>query len=181
MHTKRIIFGLIASLLCGGAIFWSVNAQSAQLSEQQLSQIKGECTATKSTLNQLHSSDALLRVNTGQLYETIATKLMARFNERANYNNMDDDLLVASANNFNSLLSNFRSDYIIYEQHLTAAIDTDCAAQPATFYDAVALARTSREKMHNDVVLLNQALDQYDQTLTQFETDNNKRIKELDK
>jgi len=45
----------------------------------------------------------------------------------------------------------------------------------------VALARTSREKIHNDVKVLNQALDDYNQTLTKFESDNNKRIKELDR
>ncbi len=180
MRTKRfIVFGLIASLFCGG-IVWCANAQSAQLSDQQQAQIKGECVVIKSTLNQLHSNDALLRVNTGQLYETIATKLMDRFNERANFNNMDDDELVASANNFNLLLDNFRNDYIIYEQHLSTAMNIDCTTQPVAFYDVVALARTSREKIHNDVISLNQALDQYSQTISKFENDNSKRIKELD-
>ena len=181
MHAKKIIIlGLITSLLYGGGVFLCANAQSAQLSDQQQTQIKGECVAIKSTLNQLHSNDALLRVNTGQLYETIATKLMGRFNERANSNNMDDDALVSSVNSFNLLLDNFRNDYIVYEQYLSTAIDIDCTAQPTEFYDTVALARASREKLHNDVVLLNQALDQYSQTLSEFENDNSKRIKELD-
>lgn len=182
MRTKRfIIFGLVTTLLCGGGLVWYANAESAQLSEQQQAQIKVECVTIKSTLRQLHSNDALLRVNTGQLYETIATKLIDRFNERANFNNMDDDALVASANNFNSLLNSFRNDYITYEQHLSSAMSIDCTAQPVAFYDSVALARTSREKIHNDVKVLNQALDDYNQTLTKFESDNNKRIKELDR
>lgn len=180
MHAKKIIItGMIATLLCG-VIAWCVSAESVQLTEQQQEQIKTECVTIKSTLRQLHSNDALVRVNTGQLYETIATKLIERFNERANSNNMDDDALVASAKNFNSSLDNFRNDYMAYEQHLSTAMSIDCKVQPVVFYDAVSQAKTGREKVHNDIKLLNQALDSYSQTVAEFEDNNSKRIKELD-
>jgi len=179
MSKKIVIFGLLAPIICGGIVIWAVNVRAEELSSQQLEQIKGSCITIKATLKQIHSSDALLRVNTGQIYESISTKLMERFDERADYNNMDEDALVASANNFDLLLDNFRSDYVTYEQQLSLAINIDCTTQPAAFYDAVAQARTNREKMHSDVAALNQALDQYNQVVAQFEIDNQKRIEEL--
>lgn len=183
MHKSKkiIVFGLIASVLCGGITFWGVNAQSAPLSQAQLEQIQGNCIAVKSTLNQIHSSDALLRVNTGQTYESISTKLMKRFDDRAYFNNMNNDTLVASSANFDILLNNFRNDYLAYEQKLSSAISIDCVAQPEAFYNAVALARSDRVKVHDDVTNLDNELDQYNLALAKFETDNKDRIGELSK
>ncbi len=177
---KVYYLGIILSLIGGCFVFAFASAESGSLSDAQLQHIKFECIATKSTLNQLHTSDALLRVNVGQLYETISTKLMQKFNERANFNNMNDDALVDSTNKFSSLLSDFRNDYISYENNLSIAINTDCSSQPGAFYDAVLSARTSRQRLHDDIVSLNQELSHYEQLIRKFETDNSQRIKELD-
>ena len=62
-----------------------VNAQNQpseikQPTEAQLTKIQTECSSIKSHLKKLRSNDALMRVNLGQNYETISSRLMAKLN-----------------------------------------------------------------------------------------------------
>ena len=178
MKSKRTLFlGLIVSALIGvAAIYNIVTVQALTMSDQQIEAIRNNCTSAKSTLNQLHSSDALLRVNIGQTYESMTTKLMEQFNNRVNDNSINNSGLVGITTNYTTLLDSFRSDYIIYEKQLSSAINFDCQVQPVAFYDAIATARTYRQKIHSDVVGLNQFLDQYRLAIDQFEIDNQATI-----
>ncbi|NTW62198.1 hypothetical protein HGB25_02205 [Candidatus Saccharibacteria bacterium] len=139
------------------------------LTSQQLQDIATNCSSSKNTLNRLHSSDALLRVNMGQLYESISTKLMEGFNGRVGGNNINNSSLLAVYNNYNSDLDKFRTDYITYEKHLTAAMNIDCKSKPLEFFDAVKRARNDRIKVHGDVESLNQSLDSYRLAISQVE------------
>lgn len=148
-----------------------VAAQSVPMTDQQIDLIRNNCVSTKNTLNQLHSSDALLRVNRGQIYELISTKLMEKFNSRVSDNKFNNASLVSVTNSYESMLDTFRFDYITYEKQLVLAINIDCSKQPVVFYDAVALARTDRDQVHTDVVKLNQLIDQYKLSVDQFGKD----------
>ena len=165
-----IIFAFVTVL--GFASINNVSATDAPISNQQIDRIYENCTQAKNTLNQLHASDALLRVNMGQIYESISTKLMAKFNTRVSNNKFDNNNLTSATNSYNSMLDNFRSDYKKYEERLTLAIGIDCKKQQVSFYDAVALARTERNRVHDDIVKMNQYIDQYQLAVNQFETDN---------
>lgn len=167
---KLLVTGLIISVILSGATILKVVAESQPVSDQQLESIRNNCVSVKNTLNQLRSSDALLRVNRGQAYESLTTKLMERFNGRVASNKLNNSNLVAVTNNYNTVLDTFRADYITYEKQLSAAISIDCSKQPAVFYDTVALARNERDQVHTDVQKLNQLIDQYRATLDQFET-----------
>jgi hypothetical protein len=81
---KIIITTIISVAITVFGSFWYVSAQS-KLSSTQTKQISDSCLLTKNTLNQLHASDALLRVNRGQIYELMYTKLMSRFNTRIEF------------------------------------------------------------------------------------------------
>ena len=146
-----------------------VSAQDVAMDSQQIDRILSNCTTAKNTLNQLHASDALLRVNMGQSYESMSTKLMDGFNARVSNNKYNNNALVLASNNYNSELDNFRSDYKTYEEQLASAINTDCLKQPVSFYDSVASARTDRNRVHADIIKLNQAIDQYQAAISQFE------------
>jgi hypothetical protein len=122
-------------------------------------------------LNQLHASDALLRVNRGQIYESMSTKLMDRFNGRVSNNGFDNTNLVAITKSYGLMLDTFRLDYITYEKQLALAISIDCPNQPVEFYDAVLSARTKRSQVNADVIKLNQFIDQYQLAVNQFEKD----------
>ena len=41
-----------------------------------------DCQSVKAKLIKIHENDGLIRVNSGQQYDLIATKLMARFNAK---------------------------------------------------------------------------------------------------
>jgi hypothetical protein len=170
---KTLLFGFLVSTLIGVAAIYNIaTAQNLTMSDQQVEAIRDNCASAKSTLNQLHSSDALLRVNIGQIYESMTTKLMEQFNSRVTDNNINNSGLVAITASYTSLLDSFRSDYIIYEKQLSLAINFDCQAQPVAFYEAIATARTYRQQIHSDVVGLNQFLDKYRLAIDQFGIDN---------
>lgn len=167
---KFLYFGLMSAVF-GGVSFLSVSAQDPTINSQQIDRIISNCTLTKNTLNQLHASDALLRVNRGQIYESLSTKLMDGFNDRVANNNLNNSSLTSAYTSYNSALNNFRSDYKTYEEHLATAIGVNCLKQPVSFYDAVSSARTGRSKVHDDILKLNQFVDQYKSAVVQFEND----------
>jgi hypothetical protein len=167
---KRLIVCLAVAVIFGSVPFLKATAQSVPMTDQQIQLIRNNCSSTKNTLNQLHSSDALLRVNRGQTYESMSTKLMDVFNGRVASNNINNTGFVSISNSYDSTLDVFRADYINYEKQLTLAIGIDCSKQPVTFYDAVALARTERNQVHTDVVKLDQLIDQYKLAIEQLGT-----------
>lgn len=166
----KYIIGCLATIIIVSVVtFFAVSAQNPALTDQQIEQISGNCLSTKNTLTQLHASDALLRVNRGQIYESMYTKLMERFNARATANKLDSDDLSDVAQQYNLTLDAFRLDYQVYEEQLAKTLDIDCTKQPTQFYDSVILARSKRDQVHTEVLKLNQYIDQYQLALDQFE------------
>ncbi len=167
---KKTLGYVAIAILLSGLVVLSAAAQPTSLSDQQLEQIKTNCLSVKNTLNQLHASDALLRVNRGQTYESISTKLMDGFNNRVSGNNYNNSGLTSITTGYSQALDTFRSDYKTYEEHLSTAIGIDCSSRPADFYYAVDAARGYRNQVHADVVKLNQSISQYQSAIDQFET-----------
>lgn len=170
MNRKILTFCLLLALLASIFPIVKVFADDNAMSDQQIVQIRGNCTSAKNTLNQLHTSDALLRVNMGQMYESMLTKLMGRFNGRAENGGYGVADLADISSKYETALNTFRSDYIKYEEQLSLSISIDCSKQPVAFYDAVSLARTERRKVYDDVLKLNSYVDQYQSAINQFET-----------
>ena len=161
---RRIFFVALASLLTAGLLLpltgSSVNAED--LTPDQAARVKAN------SLSQLHASDALLRVNRGQVYESMATKLMDTFNDRLAGNRLDNKAMTTVTSNYRSALTTFRADYIAYEQKLSEAIKIDCTTQPNTFHAALEDARTLRTKVHDDVVRLHRIIDDYRSSVSDF-------------
>jgi hypothetical protein len=146
----------------------TAQAQSAALTSEQVERIKSNCTSIKSTLNQLHVSDALLRVNRGQVYESLAAKLMDPFNARLSNNRLDAKATSAVTSSYRNALDSFRNDYRAYEEKLSSAIRIDCTNQPELFYTTVEQARTNRTKVHDDVLKLSRYIDDYRSAVDDF-------------
>lgn len=175
MPRKLIIFGLIATAITSVALFSSVSAEDTPITDAQINRIKSSCISAKNTLNQLHATDALLRVNRGQIYLSLSTKLMTRFNTRVESNNLNAKDLVSVTNRYNSALKTFTADYKSYEEQLSVALRIDCTNEPVTFYDAVASARTKRTQVNSDVTILHQLIDEYASTFDVFSIDFSKQ------
>lgn len=169
-----IILGL--ALVLGITPIFSVAAQELAMNSGQTEIIRSNCVAAKTKLKQLHASDALLRVNMGQTYESILTKLMEKLNNRLASNDYGNGDFVSVSINYRSTLDDFRSDYMDYEKQLSTAINIDCSTQPVSFYDAVVMAQTKRGQVHTDITKLNQFASKYESTLAQFEKNYQKSL-----
>lgn len=167
---RRILVVALLSLFSLGALvsFATPSAHADDLSPDQIEKVKANCVSIKSTLNQLHVSDALLRVNRGQMYESMSTKLMDAFNDRLGSNRLDNKAMMTVTTNYRTALNEFRADYILYEQKLSEALRIDCTVQPNTFHTAVQEARTLREKVHTDVLKLHRLIDDYRSSVSDF-------------
>jgi hypothetical protein len=150
------------------SVFVLKNSYATDLSSDQTTRIQANCLSIKGSLNQLHASDALLRVNRGQIYESVGTKLMNSFNSRLGNNSLDNKGLVSVTNEYQVALTTFRTDYQAYEQQLSVAIKTDCTKDPTSFHNALENARTKRTTVHDDVARLNQYIDDYRSAVNDF-------------
>ncbi|HEU4830802.1 MAG TPA: hypothetical protein VFS65_01360 [Candidatus Saccharimonadales bacterium] len=170
MNKRIALFavGLASAGVLAYGLLINATAQSAPITDQQIERIKGSCLSAKNTLNQLHSSDALLRVNGGQVYESIASKLMKQFNGRVSYNNFDSTDFTVTTGIYERTLDEFRLKYKAYEEQLSKALEIDCSKQPVAFYDAVALSREKRAEVHAEVVKLHTSIDDYQTVFDQF-------------
>ena len=150
------------SLFAHGAV------QAERLSPAQEKRITTNCVAIKTSLNQLHASDALLRVNRGQVYESLASRFMDTFNGRLAGNRLDNRGMTTITANYRTALQTFRTDYIQYEQKLADAIRTDCVSQPARFAEVTEQARVLRSRVHDDITKLHRLIDDYRSSVKGF-------------
>jgi hypothetical protein len=163
MKRSLIVISVGFATVLGGLFLHSVaHAQSSPLmTEEHIARIRSNCIEAQSTLSQLHTSDALLRVNRGQLYESISTKLMTPFNSRATLNRFDVTKLSSAAASYERELVAFRANYKSYEEAMSQALKINCVNQPVAFYDNVNDARTKREIVHGNTVNLTNIIQKY--------------------
>lgn len=138
------------------------------LDQAKIENIKASCTTLTASLNQLHASDGVLRVNRGQAYETVSKRLITVFNARVASNSLDGSSMVAIAANYDKALFAFKMDYKSYEDALKETIKTDCNKEPVEFYKHLKTAREARKKVHEDVLVLHAQLNDYGQTFRKF-------------
>lgn len=165
---KRFIVALLATGLVIVSVAPIVNAQQATLTQEELTKIQTNCVTIKNTLSQLHASDALLRVNRGQMYESMASKLMDNFNNRLSSNRLDTRATGTVTSTYRGLLDTFRQDYKLYEQKVSEAIRTDCSKDPQRFHTIVTQARELRATVHTDVQKLHRSIDDYRNAVSDF-------------
>jgi hypothetical protein len=167
IRVRLALFGLAAAVI---APLFALHTASAAdpLSSEQMSRIQANCLSIKGSLTQLHASDALLRVNRGQIYESIGTKLMDGFNSRLANNGLDNKGLVSIGGEYQKALASFRTDYQAYERQLSVVLRIDCTKDASGFHTALLDARTKRTQVHSDVVKLNQYIDDYKTGIDDF-------------
>jgi hypothetical protein len=161
-----LLIGIMSILL--GGVATVVYAQEAPMTEEHIARIRASCVEAKSTMNRLHASDALLRVNRGQLFESISTKLMAPFNSRVAINQLDSGKLVSITSVYGKELDGFRTDYQQYEEAMSHVLQLDCTKQPVAFYDGVADARKKRDAVHTRAEALQKATRDYKEAFEAF-------------
>lgn len=159
---------VVASLLAVAGWQSIASAQTPPLSDAHIEVIKAHCVDATASLSQLHTSDALLRVNRGQVYESISTKLMIPLNGRLVVNRLDSSVLVARTAEYDRQLTTFRSTYQQYEKAMSRTLSIDCRKHPAEFYQAVTDTRTKRQQTHASVVALQTTIAEYGREFEDF-------------
>ena len=144
-----------------------VAAESIALSSSQIELISAYCTESRGHLERLHSADALQRVNLGQRYENISTKLMAPLNSRIALAGHDGLEMAKTSVEFNQELTEFRKTYLKYDNQIDDIISMDCENNPVEFYRQLEAARQERQHLADNVGKLNQLILQYQ---TEFES-----------
>ena len=123
--------------------------------------LQARCDDIQSSLRRLHTSDALLRVNVGQTYNSISARLMARLNSRLALNRIDSSELVDISGKFDQLRGDFASDYNAYESSFSALLKIDCKQKPVEFYAKLLSTRDARLKLAETVKQMNGSISDY--------------------
>ncbi len=158
---KRLLAFLAVMSLTLIGTHVAAQSQESLMTDAHIDRIKSYCVEAQTTLGQLHASDALLRVNRGRLYESMATKLMAPFNSRIALSSLDSLGLPGIASRYDQELMAFRQSYQTYEESMSRTLRIDCVKQPVAFYDSVAETRSKRQQTHQHVTRLHQTIQDY--------------------
>lgn len=161
MKRSALLIGLLAGAVVVTTCLSSVVRASDPLSDEQIARVRERCFPVQSSLRRLHTSDTLLRVNMGQLYESISTKLMAPLNSRLSLNKFDSSAMVSSTVNYDRQLDAFRQSYRDYESLMVRTVAIDCSKHPGDFYESLSATRDARDKLHQDAVVLLSIIQQY--------------------
>lgn len=140
----------------------SAQQQSTQMTDAHMQRIQQNCSEAIGSLQQIHTNDRLVRVNRGQAYDSMSTKLMAPMNSRLALNKLDGSSLVKITASYDQELASFRANYKKYDDQMSSVLQMDCRRQPVAFYDAVAKARASRELVHQNTLTLNRLIIDYE-------------------
>lgn len=167
MPKKTLVF-----VLATASLFAIVNTRptSAELivTEEQIAAIKQNCVNNQAALNQLHQTDAFLRIDRGNLYRTISDKLMVPLNRRMASNQLDAGALVSTTAQFNKEYSTFYKAYIEYDRKISRLLSIDCTKEPVTFYNALLAAREARSALYDSNKRLVQLATVYKQQFDAF-------------
>lgn len=143
--------------------------ESTPMTNEHIERVRDNCQAAQTVLSKLRASDALLRVNRGQLYELLSTKLMARMNSRLAINRLDASRLIVSTANFDRTLTEFRTRYQAYKDQMSSTLRVDCYNQPVEFYQSVKKSRELRQAVHESVIDLGRYINEYGDEFKAFQ------------
>ena len=169
---SRIFIAIRASVLLMGSpvLAEDVKSDSAKKATAlQGQKIVRECKNIQNQLGRLRSNDALIRVNLGQNYEVISSRLMANLNTRIVSNKLNGSELVALSAEFSENLEYFRENYQIYERDLTKLSHMDCSKAADKFYDQLEIVRYQRSELNFNTTKLHEIAEEYQKALERFE------------
>ena len=124
------------------------------------STITANCRVAQQLLSQIEKADAVSRINRGRTYNSTLDLLFA-MNARLSSNRIAAPHLTELTSDFQNQLTTWRNNYDHYDDALAAAVDINCTAKPADFYNQLVNARDQRQTLNENVKNLNQTINDY--------------------
>lgn len=154
------LFGLL--LILSGGFFISVTTY-AQVDEAKIDTVKQNCVTAQVEIQRVRYNDAAVRVNRGQGYETLLSKMINPLNSRVTANGYNEHAasLTATATKYQKQLAKFKKDYDAYDDTLASLLRLKCVDKPEVFYGSLEAARTQRASLSVDIANLTQIISEY--------------------
>lgn len=127
----------------------------------QIDSVYNQCDIIRADLKQVHTSDSLMRVNIGQVYNGVSDKLMARLNSRLAVNRLDSTKLVAITSQYEATRADFASNFNLYDDALNKLLKIKCRDKPEEFYQQLVATRELRQELTGSSNQLNQLITEY--------------------
>ncbi|MBB1555239.1 hypothetical protein HG444_002955 [Candidatus Saccharibacteria bacterium] len=160
--TKTAVASLLVgcgAIICGASLLVrSPHAHGLEVSdipEEKVQAVRQRCTSIQARLTQLHNSDAVTRVNVGQGYDLISSRLMTPFTSRATLTQLDTVDLATSMNKYERARRAFVDTFRRYEENMKELQRIDCEAEPAQFYQKLTVVRELRRDVQDLTHMLN--------------------------
>lgn len=119
------------------------------------------CQQVKTRLKQIKLSDAVTRVNYGQVYESLSVNVMTPINLRLVANNLKPVELLTITDNYQKQFAQFRQNYVNYEEKLSQALELSCDQNPTQLISSLPELRQLRQKLNANTKTLRQLAGDY--------------------
>lgn len=153
------LFALVVSVV----LINSTQTNAADLTAEKQVIIQQTCISAQTVLQKIQHNDAANRVNRGQVYETLGSRLMTPLNTRATSNgyNSSATFLIDTTKRYRQALNDFKDHYENYDNSVSAALRTKCKDKPNVFYDHIEDARRHRQSVASDITNLSNLIGEY--------------------
>lgn len=161
----------VALVIASAAVFpASVFAQQSKLTTEYIDKIRRNCISAQVTLQRVQYSDVVVRINRGQAYDELMTKLIEPFNSRAALNKLSQaSSLTEKTTAIQNALSTFKQRYVDYEDTLSKTLGIKCQDTPVTFYDSLTRTRELRSALGGDLRAIKAAIETYKQEIANIQ------------
>ncbi|HWZ65215.1 MAG TPA: hypothetical protein VNX65_00275 [Patescibacteria group bacterium] len=159
--TKRNILIVLSAFLVALSAQGTVLAdKNINLTQDKQNITRQNCISSQMIILGLQKRDEVSRINRGRAYDQLSRQIVA-FNSRFVASKISAPDLVSLADDLQTDLDHFRSDYDRYYDDLSNAIKIDCKNKPVDFYQLVIKSKDDRATVGADIVLLDELLGKY--------------------
>lgn len=148
MKRLLFLFAILFVIMTGLFVFYKPNSYAQtknstlrpgnlrkNVKQDDLDQkVSFDCTILRDNLKTIHENDGVTRVNIGQNYESLLTKLMIPLNTKLTQELYDNSELVGITSKYNDALNEFKDDYKTYEDKFKLFLRKDCNQGETTAY-----------------------------------------------
>lgn len=161
--TRYTFVSMFLGLAIGLVVVVPTAMADTDMSAEKQTIITQTCVSSQTVLQRIQHNDAATRVNRGQGFETLITRLMTPLNTRTTARGFNESaaLLLDTSKRYQQTLENFKDTYEAYDNALTGALRTKCKDKPAKFYEYIEQARKHRQNLAGEVATLHHLAGEY--------------------